>query len=77
MFSKLRLNLIKNTLNKNLSISCEHLKIEHKQHGEYLVLTLNKPPVNSFDLKFTNELISTLDEIEKDKKIKGAIITSV
>ena len=38
---------------------------------------LNKKPVNSLNLEFLDELVSTIDSLEKDEGCRGVILTSV
>ena len=40
-------------------------------------MKFNKRPVNSLNLEFLQELVSTLDTLEKDKECRGLIFTSV
>ena len=57
------------------------------RHGNYLnimekyllinclsVVSLNRPPVNSLNLEFMEDIIAALDQVEKDSK--GMILTS-
>ena len=48
---------------------------EHKDKG-YVVLKLNKAPVNSLNLEFLTELNIQIEKIEESKDIKGVILTS-
>jgi len=48
---------------------------EHKDKG-YLVLKLNKAPVNSLNLEFLTELNIQLEKIEQNKEFTGVILTS-
>lgn len=48
---------------------------EHKDKG-YIILKMNKPPVNSLDLDFLTEFNIQLEKIEESKDIKGVILTS-
>ena len=38
---------------------------------------MNKPAANSLNTEFFNQITKTLDDIEKEKGVKGVIITSV
>ena len=40
-------------------------------------MKLNKKPVNSLNLEFLDEIVSTIDSIEKDEGCRGVILTSV
>ena len=48
---------------------------EHKDKG-FLVLKLNKAPVNSLNLEFLTELNIQLEKIEQNKEFTGVILTS-
>jgi len=48
---------------------------DYKSKG-YVVLKLNKGPVNSLNLEFLTALNIQLDKIEQSKEIKGVILTS-
>lgn len=48
---------------------------DHRDKG-YVVLRLNKAPVNSLNLEFLTALNIQLDKIEQSKDIKGVILTS-
>ena len=61
--------------NLNRHIRNFHHKIETKSN--YIILSLNKTPVNSLNLEALTELNQTLDSVERDQKLKGVILTSV
>lgn len=42
----------------------------------FATLTLNRPPVNSFNTEFLRAISKTLDELENNKS-RGVILTSV
>lgn len=42
----------------------------------FATMTLNRPPVNSFNTEFLRAISKTLDELEWDKS-RGVILTSV
>lgn len=44
--------------------------------GNYGVISLNKPPVNSMDLSFWQELQATLDDAENDPAVRAVIYRS-
>ena len=44
------------------------------KHGKCSIVRLNRPPVNSLNVEFMENIIATLDQVEKDSK--GMILTS-
>lgn len=50
--------------------------IEDCRDKGYLILKLNKGPVNSMNLEFLTALNIQLDKIEQDASVKGVILTS-
>lgn len=44
--------------------------------GSFAILTIKREPVNSMNLDLWEQLLASLDECEKDGKIRGIIITS-
>ena len=52
--------------------------VRSEKHNKYRVatVTLNRPPVNSFDILFTDELTSALEEIEQSGEVDGLILKS-
>ena len=50
--------------------------IEDCRDKGYLILRLNKGPVNSLNLEFLTALTIQLDKIEQDTAVKGVILTS-
>lgn len=59
---------------KRLASTQSFLNVSPKEN--YSVLELQKKPVNSLSLEMCEEVIKSLDTLEKDKSIKGLIITS-
>ncbi len=49
------------------------VKVSVDEHGISLV-ELNRPPVNSLGLEFMQDIIASLDQVEKESK--GLILTS-
>ena len=62
-----------NSLLKRCLSSDADLKLSSDEHG-IATLYLNKPPVNSLGLEFMNQIISKLDQVEKDSR--GLVLTS-
>lgn len=50
--------------------------IEDRKDKGYVILKLNRPPVNSLSLEFLTELSIQLEKIEQNKDINGVILTS-
>ena len=48
-----------------------------EKQGDFVILELNREPVNSFTLEFLQEINAELDKVNSDKDCKGLIITSV
>lgn len=44
--------------------------------GKFVIITLNRPPVNGMNLDVWSDLLAALDATEKQKTIRGAIFTS-
>lgn len=44
---------------------------------EYVVLKLNRAPVNSFNLDFLKDLVYQVEMFEENETLKGVIISSV
>lgn len=45
--------------------------------GQIATVEFNRPPVNSFSMQFMEEIIRTLENIEKNNGCRGIIFTSV
>ena len=56
----------------------QFVKVRSVEHGGHTVatVTLNKPPVNSFDSKFTDELVNALRSIEESKEVDALVLKS-
>ena len=56
----------------------QFVKVRHEKHDKYCVASviLNRPPVNSFDVAYTEELTRALKEIEKSEEVDGLILKS-
>lgn len=50
------------------------INVERKQR--YAILTLQREPVNTMNLKFWELLTAALDDLEADPSIDGVILTS-
>lgn len=56
----------------------QFVEVRSEKHKKYCVatVTLNRPPVNSFDIAFTDELTRALKEIEKSGEVDALILKS-
>lgn len=56
----------------------QFVKVNFEKYGSYSVATvkLDRPPVNSFDISFTDELTKCLKEIEESKQVDALILKS-
>lgn len=50
--------------------------VEDRRDEGYVILQMNKAPVNSLSLEFLTALNIQMDKLEKDKSVKGIILTS-
>ena len=54
-------------------MSYENIILEKKEH--VCIITINHPPVNAWNLATMNDFEKAIDEVEKDKEIRVAILT--
>ena len=56
----------------------QFVEVKSEKHSKYYVasVTLNRPPVNSLDVAFTEELTRALKEIEKSGEVDALILKS-
>ncbi|KAJ3008214.1 hypothetical protein HKX48_008708 [Thoreauomyces humboldtii] len=57
------------------SVPSSHVTITKKPNG-YALVSLSREPVNSMDLSFWTQLLSTLDACEQDPTIRGIVFHS-
>lgn len=63
-------------MQQNASKTDNFFHIEDQREKGFVILKLNKAPVNSLNLEFLTALNIQLDKIESAKDIKGVILTS-
>jgi len=63
-------------LQQNTSTNSDLFHIEDRRDQGYVILKMNKAPVNSLSLEFLTALNIQMDKLEKDNSIKGIILTS-
>ena len=51
--------------------------VKDRHQKDYVILKLNRAPVNSFDCNYIKDLTYQLNIFEDSKTLKGVIITSV
>ena len=51
--------------------------VDVQQQGEFSVVKMSRPPVNSFSLEFLEELNLVLEDLENDRSCRGIILASV
>ena len=58
--------------------SSQYVKISSEKYGKYSVATmkLDRPPVNSFDVSFTEEFVKALKQIEESNQVDALILKS-
>lgn len=59
----------------NIDSSPRYFLEERKDKG-YVILKLNKPPINSLNSKFLTELSGQIEKIEESRDINGVILAS-
>lgn len=59
-----------------LSSSSSQVSVEVNDKTGIALVTLNRPPVNSLNLEFLNDISNAFDEVQNNRS-KGMIITSV
>lgn len=62
------------TQHRSQGDSATWINVERKQR--YAILTLQREPVNTMNLKFWELLTAALDDLEADPSMDGLIITS-
>lgn len=59
-----------------LSSSASQVNVEVNDKTGIALVTLNRPPVNSLNLEFLNDISNAFDEVQNNRS-KGMVITSV
>ncbi|XP_031554505.1 enoyl-CoA delta isomerase 1, mitochondrial-like [Actinia tenebrosa] len=71
-----KIHLIRRWLSSTTSLQDPMIYTQYSPCGQIATVELNRPPVNSFSMQFMEEIIRTLESIEKNNKCRGIVFTS-